>query len=186
MRASKALIQAMVDACRCWTIGKRVDVPWGDVLVCEQRHCADFLVDRYSQKHEPWPCFIHAMMQTVKLSNVENTQMFPCWALLEALGIYVLMRLCEEVLKALMIRIKARANKKKANEEKIEERKKQDKMTPPKVVWLSGHGECYHVDANCRGLRATAFVSQRRLCLVCAPIHCRQPETEGQATSPAT
>ena len=95
---------------------------------------------------------------------------FPGVASLAALGIYVLLRMCEEVLKALIMGRRSKAMKNQASARKFQEEVEQEKeppLVPPEVIWRSGQGDCYHVDASCRGLKAAVLVRQRRPCLVC-------------------
>ena len=119
--------------------------------------------------------------KTVRLSILEDPLIFPCFASLAALGIYVLLRMCGEVLKALIIGRRSEAMKNQASAKKFEEEVEQEKEPPPEAIWVSGHGECYHVDESCRGLKAAVFVSQRRPCLVCAKKTCvTQQNVNGQ------
>jgi len=52
---------------------------------------------------------IHAIAHKVKFAMEEDTLCLPSVALLTTLGIYVFLRICEEVLKALIIRRKGEA-----------------------------------------------------------------------------
>ena len=97
---------------------------------------------------------------------------FPYRVSVAALGIYLLLRMCEEVLKALIIGRRSAAMKNEASAKKLEEEVVQEKEPPPAFIWVSGKGECYHVDASCQGLKSAAFVIQRRPCLVCAKKIC--------------
>ena len=101
---------------------------------------------------------------------------FPCRASVAALWIYLLLRMCEEVLKALIVGRRSAAMKNQASAKKLEEEVVQKKEPlPPALIWVSGQGECYHVDASCQGLRAAAFVIHKRPCLVCAKKVCVTP-----------
>jgi hypothetical protein len=97
---------------------------------------------------------------------------FPYRVSVAALGIYLLLRMCEEVLKALIIGRRSAAMKNETSAQKLEEEVVQEKEPPPAGMWISGRGECYHVDASCHGLQGAVLISQKRPCLVCAKKIC--------------
>ena len=167
MKQCNILPAAMADGNPCATIGHgHEQLPRG-LLLCSEVVGTVHWDERDSQQPRKWPFPIHAVALTMRFSLSEDTMTVTFLTLLEVLATYMILRLCEQLLKALIRGRKKKTYGNSTNDTEIDKEWNRRKLHPPEVVWVSNHGQCYHVDASCRGLRTAISVTHKRQCLVC-------------------
>jgi hypothetical protein len=92
----------MADGNPCATLGHgHEQLPRG-LLLCSEVVGTVHWDERDSQQPRKWPFPIHAVALTMKFSVSEDTMTVTFLTLLEVLATYMILRLCEQLLKALI------------------------------------------------------------------------------------